>query len=46
LSLQSGALPDYDKKYAEFIDKMKKAGSDKVIAEYQKQLDEYVKNLK
>ncbi|MNI76196.1 hypothetical protein D3C73_1324090 [compost metagenome] len=46
LGLRSGALPDYEHRYKEFIDKMKKAGSDKVIVEYQKQLDEYVKSKK
>ncbi|KRF43804.1 ABC transporter substrate-binding protein [Paenibacillus sp. Soil787] len=46
LVLESGAIADSDKKYAEFIDKMKKAGSDKVIAELQKQVDEFFKTKK
>lgn len=41
--LSTGALSDWDKKYAEFIDKMKKAGSDKIVAEMQKQIDAFVK---
>ncbi|MDQ0897884.1 ABC transporter substrate-binding protein [Paenibacillus sp. V4I7] len=43
LVLESGAVADSDAKYKEFIDKMKKAGSDKVIAELQKQIDEFFK---
>lgn len=35
---------DPDKYYPEFVDKLKKAGVDKVIAEMQKQVDEWVKN--
>ncbi|CAN7722619.1 ABC transporter substrate-binding protein [Paenibacillus sp. LjRoot56] len=46
LVLESGAVADSDKKYAEFIEKMKKAGSDKVVAELQKQVDEFLKTKK
>ncbi len=44
--LQSGALSDHEKIYNEFMDKMKKAGSERITDEYQKQLDEYIKNMK
>ncbi len=40
--LLSGALPNYDEVYNEFIGKLKKAGIDKVIEDLQKQFDEYV----
>ncbi len=46
VSLQSGALPDHEQTYKDFIEKMKKAGSDTVVQVYQKQLDEFVKNKK
>ncbi|MDQ0889602.1 putative aldouronate transport system substrate-binding protein [Paenibacillus sp. V4I9] len=46
LILESGAVPDSDAKYKEFMDKMKKAGSDKVTAELQKQVDEFLKTKK
>ncbi|WNR42789.1 ABC transporter substrate-binding protein [Paenibacillus roseipurpureus] len=46
LVLESGAVADSDKKYAEFISKMKAAGSDKVVAELQKQVDEFLKTKK
>jgi putative aldouronate transport system substrate-binding protein len=46
LVLESGAVADSDKKYAEFIEKMKKAGSDKIVAELQKQVDEFFKTKK
>ncbi len=42
LGLQRGALPNHDKVYAEFLDKLQKAGIDKIIAEYQKQMDAYL----
>lgn len=45
-SLQSGALPDHEKQYAEFVEKMKKAGSDKVVEEYQKQLEQFISSQK
>ena len=46
LSLQSGALPDHEKQYADFVEKMKKAGSDKVVTEYQRQLEQFISNQK
>ncbi|MFP4976594.1 extracellular solute-binding protein [Paenibacillus sp. CN-4] len=36
---------DYDKAFPEALDKMKKAGLDKVVAEYQKQFQEYQSSL-
>jgi len=39
----SGTAAAQEEKYKEFIDKMKKAGSDKILAEKQKQIDEYLK---
>lgn len=42
----STGLLDYEKELPAFIDKMKKAGLDKVIAEKQKQLDEFLKTKK
>lgn len=45
-ALEYGVLPDHEAKYKEFIDKMKKAGSEKIIAELQKQVDEFLKNKK
>lgn len=36
---------DYDKAFPEALDKMKKAGLDKVVAEYQKQFKEYQASL-
>lgn len=41
-AFRSGSLPDLDKSYNEFIDKLKQAGADKIIAEKQKQLDAWV----
>ncbi|MEF2246212.1 ABC transporter substrate-binding protein [Paenibacillus sp. IITD108] len=45
-SLQSGALPDHEKQYADFVEKMKKAGSDKVVQEYQRQLEQFISTQK
>jgi len=42
-ALKSGALPDHKKTYQEAVEKMKKAGSDKIVAEMQRQVDEYLK---
>ncbi|NOU62601.1 DUF3502 domain-containing protein [Paenibacillus sp. LMG 31461] len=42
-ALRSGALADYEDKYKQAIDKMKKSGSDKIVAEMQRQVDEFVK---
>lgn len=39
----SGTPEQQDAKYAEFIDKLKKAGVDKIIAEKQKQIDQFLK---
>lgn len=43
LGLYSGASSKVDELYQQMIDKMKKAGSDKIIAEMQKQVDAYLK---
>jgi putative aldouronate transport system substrate-binding protein len=45
-SLASGALSNYQEKYDEFIEKLKKAGIEKVLATVQKQVDEFIKNKK
>lgn len=42
----STGVLDYEKELPVFIDKMKKAGMDKVIAEKQKQVDEFLKTKK
>ncbi len=42
--LTSGALPDWKKTYAEFEEKLKVAGNDEVIAEIQRQVDEFLEN--
>ncbi|MCK9478718.1 MAG: ABC transporter substrate-binding protein [Firmicutes bacterium] len=42
-SLATGTLPDHESVYAEMVSKMKKAGSDKIVAETQRQVDEYLK---
>lgn len=42
--LSYGAVDDVDKTYNEFIDKIKKCDSEKVKAELQKQVDEFLKN--
>jgi len=44
LSLYSGAVDNYEQRYQEFMDKLKKAGSDKVKEEFQKQINEYLSN--
>ena len=44
--LQKGNLPDVEKTYNEYMEKLKKAGLDKVKAEMQKQIDEFFKNKK
>jgi putative aldouronate transport system substrate-binding protein len=45
--LYSGGIGnDTEKMYDEFVKKIKKSGSDKVIAELQKQIDEWAKNKK
>jgi len=43
LQLYSGASPDYEKIYKEACAKMDAAGIDKIIAELQKQVDEFLK---
>ncbi len=40
--LMSGALPDYEAKYAEFMDKLEKSGNSKIIEELQRQIDNFV----
>ncbi|MBQ8649201.1 MAG: ABC transporter substrate-binding protein [Clostridia bacterium] len=42
VQLYSGAIADYETKYAEACTKMKAAGIDKVLEELQKQVDEFV----
>jgi putative aldouronate transport system substrate-binding protein len=42
LGLESGAM-DFEKQYPEFIKRLEVAGMDKIIAEKQKQLDEWAK---
>lgn len=44
--LTSGALPDWEKTYEEFMEKLKVAGSEAVIAEIQRQVDEFIENNK
>jgi len=39
-----GTADDWEKLYNEFVSKIKKAGSDKVIGEMQKQIDQFIKN--
>ena len=41
--LMSGALPNYEQKYNEFVDKLSKAGNQKIVDELQRQLNEYNK---
>lgn len=45
-TLYDGAAPDWEKTYNDFIGKMKTCGSDKVIAEFQRQIDEYSAGIK
>ena len=40
--LMSGALPDEEAVYNEFIDKLNKAGNQEIIAELQRQIDEFL----
>ena len=42
--LTSGALEDWEAKYAEFEEKLRVSGNDKIIAELQKQIDEFIAN--
>jgi putative aldouronate transport system substrate-binding protein len=42
--LLSGAMADYMTRYDTFISKLKMAGVDKIVAEVQKQLDDWKKN--
>jgi len=42
----SGTTEQMENQYKEFINKMKKAGSDKIIAEKQRQIDEFLKGSK
>lgn len=44
--LASGALGDWKSTYEEYSQKLKVAGNDKVIAEYQRQIDEFLANQK
>ncbi len=41
-SLITGAVPDHEKVYTEFMDKLERAGSKKVQAELQKQVDAFL----
>ncbi len=43
-SLIQGTTDDWEEVYTEFISKMQEAGSDKVIQEMQKQIDEFVES--
>lgn len=45
-ALISGVHDNWEEKYDEFISKIKLAGLDKIKAELQKQVDEYIKNNK
>ncbi len=45
-ALLTGAMPNYKQLLTERNEKMKKAGSDKIVQEVQRQLDEWVKNNK
>lgn len=40
--LGSGALPDYQEKYEEFMEKLDKAGNQEIIDELQRQVDEFL----
>ncbi len=44
--LCSGALPNYEATYKEFMGKLKSAGNDDIKADLQKQVDEWFKNKK
>lgn len=41
-TLASGAAPDADALYKDFVDKLIKAGDDKIVAEVQRQIDEWL----
>ena len=43
-SLNSGAVDDWEAYYDKFISKLKGAGIDKIVAEMQRQVDEFIKN--
>jgi putative aldouronate transport system substrate-binding protein len=43
-TLNSGAAPDADKLYQDFVDKLIKAGDDKIVEEVQRQINEWLKN--
>lgn len=45
-ALKQGSLPDWEEKYNEMIEKMKTAGSDKIIEELQRQIDEWAAEYK
>lgn len=45
-TLKQGSLPNWEEKYDEMIAKMKTAGSDKIIAELQTQIDAWAKEFK
>lgn len=45
-TLRSGSAPDHEKVYNEFVQKMKKAGSDKIVEELNKQITEFLSNKK
>ena len=43
-SLNSGSLDDWEKTYGEWMKKIKAAGNDEVVAELQRQVDEFLAN--
>jgi putative aldouronate transport system substrate-binding protein len=43
-TLNSGAAPDAEKLYQDFVDKLIKAGDDKIVEEVQRQINEWLKN--
>lgn len=45
-TLTFGAAPDFDAYYEKYVAKMRAAGVDKVVAEIQKQINEWAKNKK
>lgn len=42
--LDAGAVPDWEAHYSEYKEKLKTAGDDQIIAELQRQVDEFLKN--
>ncbi len=40
--LATGCIPNHEERYAEFLDKMQKAGNDEIISELQKQVDKFL----